>query len=77
MGIQNFLLKQVAKWKMKDAPEAQKEQMLLFLEKDPELMKKIGEEIDRRVKKGGEQQMKATMEVMKKYKNELAAIMQK
>lgn len=75
MGLQNFLLKQVASWKMKDMPAAQREQMLQFLEKDPELMKKIGEEIDRRVKKGGEPQMKATMEVMKKYKNELAALL--
>lgn len=76
MGIQNFLLKQVAKAKMKDVPEAQREQLLGFLEKDPALMKKIGEEIDRRVKKGGEPQMKATMEVMKKYRTELAAMMQ-
>ncbi len=77
MGFQNFLLKQVAKAKMKDVPEAQREQLLGMLEKDPELMKKIGEEIDRRVKKGGEPQMKATMEVMKKYRAELAAMMQK
>lgn len=77
MGIQNFLLRQVAKAKMKDVPEAQREQLLGMLDKDPELMKKIGEEIDRRVKKGGEPQMKATMEVMKKYRNELAAMMQR
>ncbi len=77
MGIQNFLLKQVANWKLKDAPQAQREQLLAMLDKNPELMKKIGEEIDRRVKKGGENQMKATMEVMKKYKNELAALMQR
>lgn len=77
MGIQNFLLKQVAKSKMKDVPEAQREQLLGFLEKDPALMKKIGEEIDRRVKKGGEPQMKATMEVMKKYRTELAGMMQR
>lgn len=75
--MQNFLLRQVAKWKLKDVPEAQREQILAFMEKDPELMKKIGEEIDRRVKKGGEPQMKATMEVMKKYRTELAAIMQR
>jgi DNA-binding phage protein len=47
------------------------------VKKDPELFKKIGEEVDRRVKKGGEPQMKATMEVMKKYRAELSAIMQK
>ncbi len=51
MGVQNFLLRQAAKWKLKDAPEGQREQLLAMLEKDPELMKKIGEEIDRRVKK--------------------------
>ncbi len=77
MGIQNFLLKRVANFKLKDAPAAQREQIMAMLEKDPELMKKVGEEIDRRVKKGGENQMKATMEVMKKYRTELAAILQK
>ena len=77
MSIQNFLLKQAAKWKMKDVPEAQREQFLTMLEKNPELFKKIGEEIDRRVKKGGEDQMKASFEVMKKYRTELAALMQK
>lgn len=77
MGIQDFFVRQVAKHKLKDVPEGQREQIMGMLEKDPELMKKIGEEIDRRVKKGGENQMKATMEVMKKYRTELAGIMQK
>lgn len=76
MGIQNFLLKQVAKQKLKDMPEAQRDQMLAMVEKNPELFKKIGEEIERRTKKGGEPQMKATMEVMKKYREELQALMQ-
>lgn len=77
MGIQDFLVRQVAKHKLKDVPEGQREQIMGMLEKDPDLMKKIGEEIDRRVKKGGENQMKATMEVMKKYKTELQSVMQK
>jgi hypothetical protein len=77
MGIQSFILKQVAKQKMKGVPPAQQEHILALLEKDPELMKKIGEEIERRTKKGGEPQMKAAMEVMKKYRNELASVMQK
>jgi len=62
--------------KLKNLPEGQREQILGMLEKDPELMRKIGEEIDRRVKKGGESQVKATLEVMKKYRTELAALMQ-
>ena len=60
--------------KMKDMPEAQREQILALVEKDPELFKRIGEEVDRRVK-GGENQMKASMEVMKKYRTELAGLM--
>ena len=74
MGIQNFLLRQVARHKMKDVPEAQRDAMLELVQKNPELFKKIGDEVDRRVKKGGENQMKATMEVMKKYRNELAEL---
>jgi hypothetical protein len=75
MAIQDFLLNQAMKWKMKDVPEAQREQIMQLVKKNPELMKKIGEEIDRRVKKGGEPQMKATMEVMKKYRAELAELL--
>ena len=76
MSIQGFLLNQYAKWKLKDVPEAQREQMTALISKNPELFKKIGEEIERR-KKGGESEMKAAMEVMKKYRAELAALMQK
>ncbi len=76
MSIQSFLLNQYAKWKLKDLPKAQREQMTELVSKNPELFKKIGEEIERR-KKGGESQMKASMEVMKKYRTELAELMQK
>lgn len=75
MSVQGFLLNQYAKWKLKDVPEAQREQMMALVEKDPELFKKIGEEIERR-KKGGEPEMKASMEVMKKYRTELAQLLQ-
>jgi hypothetical protein len=76
MSFQSFLLNQYAKWKMKDVPKAQREQMTALVTKDPQLFKKIGEEIERR-KKGGESEMKASMEVMKKYRTELSALMQK
>lgn len=75
MSVQSFLLNQYAKWKLKDVPEAQREQMVGLMSKNPELFKKIGEEIERR-KKGGESEMKAAMEVMKKYRAELAMLMQ-
>jgi hypothetical protein len=74
MGVQNFLVKKAMEWKMRDVPEAQREQILTLVQKDPELFKKIGEEVDRRVK-GGEGQTKASMTVMKKYQKELQALM--
>jgi len=68
-------VRQMLKSKLKNVPKEQQEMILALVQKDPELFKKIGEEVDRRTK-GGEQQMKATMEVMKKYRAELAVLMQ-
>jgi hypothetical protein len=76
MSIQNFLLGQAMKWKMKDVPAEQREQIMALVQKDPDLFKKIGEEVEKRTK-GGEDQMKVTIEVMKKYRTELATLMQK
>jgi len=76
MSVQSFLFNQYAKWKLKDMPKAQREQMTELVSKDPQLFKAIGGEIERR-KKGGESEMKAAMEVMKKYRTELATLMQK
>lgn len=69
-------MRQAMKWKLKDVPEARRDQVMGMVEKDPILFKKIGEEIERR-KKGGETEMKATMEVMKKYRSELQSLGQK
>ena len=76
MSLQGFLLKQYAKWKLRDLPEAQREQMTDMVSKNPQLFKKIADEIERR-KSGGESETKASLEVMKKYRAELAELMQK
>lgn len=76
MSFQSFLLNLYAAWKMKGVPKEQRRQMTTLVSKDPHLFKKIGEEIEKR-KKGGESEMKASMEVMKKYRTELSALMQK
>ena len=76
MSIQSFLINQYAKWKLKDMPAAERERMTELVAKDPKLFKTIGEEIERR-KKGGESETKAAMEVMKKHRAELAALMAK
>ncbi|MBU6323238.1 MAG: hypothetical protein KGI41_01180 [Patescibacteria group bacterium] len=74
--LKDFILRLVANWKMKDVPEAQREQILALVKKDPDLFKKISEEVERR-KKGGESEMKASMEVMRKYRGELQKLMQR
>ena len=76
MSVQSFLLKKYARWKMRDVPEAQREQMADMVSLNPQLFKKIAEEIARR-KKGGDSETKASLEVMKKYRAELALLMQK
>ena len=76
MSVQSFLITQYAKWKLKDVPAAQRELMTALVSKNPALFKKIGEEIERR-KKGGESESKAALEVMKKYRAELAPLLQR
>ncbi len=76
MSFQSFLLNQYAKWKMKDVPKEQREQMTTLVTKDPQLFKKIGEEIERR-KKGGESEMKAAMFFNNTSPTEIYTLMQK
>ena len=51
-------------------PEAQKDQMMGMIDKNPELFEKIALEVDAEVKKGTEKMM-ASMMVAKKYQKEL------
>lgn len=56
--------------KMKDVPPEQREKIISMIEKDPELFKKIAEEIKQKMD-AGKDQMSASMEVMQKYETEL------
>ena len=75
MGMfKSFLLKQALKAKMKDVPEAEREKMLALMEKNPDFFKKIGEEVQKRVK-NGQSEMAATMVVMREHQAELQKLM--
>ena len=75
MGIfKNFLLKQALKAKMKDVPEAERERMLALMENNPDFFKKIGEEVQKRVR-AGQSEMAATMVVMREHQAELQKLM--
>ncbi len=66
--FQNFLLKKMLK--AKGVPDEQIEMFIKMMEKDPELFKKIADEIKAKVKSGQNEQY-ASIEVMKKYEAEL------
>ncbi len=66
--FKNFLLKKMLA--KQGVPEAQIDMFIKMMEKNPELFKKIAEEIQAKIKSGVDQQT-AGMEVMKKYEEDL------
>ncbi|MES2416078.1 MAG: hypothetical protein V4504_00025 [Patescibacteria group bacterium] len=56
--------------KAQGVPEEQIDMVLNMMEKDPELFKKIAEEVQIKIK-SGQDQMSASMEVMRKYQDEI------
>lgn len=75
MGFfKDFFLKQALKAKMKDVPEAEREKLMAIMEKNPDFFKKIGEEVQKRVK-SGQSEMAATLGVMREHQAELQKIM--
>ncbi len=66
--FKNFLLKKMLKGQ--GVPEEQIDMVLSMMEKDPELFKKIAEEVQVKIK-SGQDQMSASMEVMRKYQDQI------
>ncbi len=66
--IKDFLMRKMLK--SQGVPEGQIDQLVNIVNKNPELFKKIAEEVQVKVK-SGKPQMEATMEVMKNYEAEL------
>jgi hypothetical protein len=66
--FQNFLLKKMLR--TQGVPEAQIDMFIAMMEKNPELFKTIAEEVQEKVK-SGMNQTDASMQVMKKYEQEL------
>lgn len=69
--FKNFLLKKMLR--TQGVPEAQIDMVIAMMEKDPELFKKIAEEIQAKIKGGADQQV-AAMEVFKKYEKDIKAL---
>ncbi len=74
MGLKSFFLKQAMKAKLKDVPEGQRDAMLALVEKHPDFFKKIGDEVQKRVR-AGQSEVAATMVVMREHQGELQKLM--
>ena len=66
--FKNFLLKKMLR--TQGVPEAQIDMLITMMEKNPELFKKIAEEIKAKIDAGVDQQT-ASMQIMQKYQEEL------
>ena len=72
--FKDFFLRQAMKAKMKDVPEKERDLILGLMEKYPEFFKKIGDEVQKRVK-NGQSEMAATMVAMREHQAELQRLM--
>lgn len=72
--FKNFLMRKMLKSKLTDVPEAQQEQILAAVEKNPEFFTQVATEIQTKMKEGKDQ-MTAAMEVMQKHQERLKELM--
>ena len=75
MSIKSYLTEKLIRAKMKNLPKAQQDMFIKLINENPELFKKIGDEV-KALTKGGASEMTATMQVMRKYQNEIQKAMQ-
>ena len=73
-NLKNFVLKKVIQKKLKGVPESQVDMIISVVEKNPELFKKIDDEIKSKVK-AGRSEMAASMEVMRVHQAEIQKAM--
>lgn len=68
-------MKQALKAQLKNLPEAQREQVLAIVEKNPKLFETIAKEIEQKTKAGMDKNL-ATISVMRAHQKELQGLMQ-
>ncbi len=74
MGVKDFITEKLVRSKMKNLPKNQQDMFIKLIQKNPELFKKIGDEV-KVLKKSGVSEMTATMQVMRKYQAEIQKLM--
>ena len=71
--FQEFLLKKLIKSKLGNVPDEEIDRIVKIVKENPTLFQVIAAEIEQKVK-GGQDQMSAATEVMRKYEGELKNI---
>ncbi len=74
MSIKSFLTEKLIRAKMKNLPKAQQDMFIKLINENPELFKKIGDEV-KVLTKSGTSEMTATMQVMRKYQADIQKAM--
>lgn len=72
--IKEFFMKKLLERQLKNVPPEYRDKLIGVISKNPEFFKQLNEEIEKKVK-GGESQMKASLEVMRKHQAELQKMM--
>lgn len=72
--IKEFLMRKMLERQLKNVPKEDQDKMIGMISKNPELFQKIAAEVKVKMDNEKMDQMKATMEVMKNYENELRAL---
>ena len=74
--IKDFLMRKMLERQLKNVPKEQQEMVMKLVTENPELFKKINDEIQKEIKSGKEQ-MSAAMLVFARHKSELQQLMMK
>ena len=75
MSIKSFLTEKLIRAKMKDLPKAQQDMFIKLINENPDLFKRITDEV-KVLSKGGMSEMAATMQTMRKHQAEIQKAMQ-
>ena len=74
MSIKSFITEKLIRSKMKNLPKDQQDMFIKLIQENPELFKKIGDEV-KVLTKSGMSEMSATMQVMRKYQSEIQKLL--
>ena len=72
--LQEFLMRKMLERQLANVPKEQQEMIMQVITKNPDLFKKIAEEIQTKMKAGGDQ-MKVMQEVMAAHRDELRKLL--